>query len=80
MYYKMKLTTIKRVWTEIEEVNTEFLNFRTVIPPDPVDEDATRFDFMMLRNDGAMAHLTLVGTFYIPDVSNDRVRVQISFR
>ncbi|KAJ4303287.1 hypothetical protein N0V90_002180 [Kalmusia sp. IMI 367209] len=62
----MKPKTLKRVWTEVKEVNADFFNLRTVISPDTVDDDATRFYFMMLPNDGAMAHLTLVGTFYIP--------------
>lgn len=63
----MKPRTLKRVWTEVKEVNDDFFNLRTVISPDIVDDDATRFYFMMLPNDGAMAHLILVGTFYIPD-------------
>lgn len=62
----MKATILKRVWTEVQEANADFFNLRTVISPDP-DDDATRFYFMMLPNDGAMAHLTLVGTFYIPE-------------
>ncbi|KAF1967860.1 hypothetical protein BU23DRAFT_559012 [Bimuria novae-zelandiae CBS 107.79] len=62
----MKPNILKRVWKEVEEANADFFNLRTVISPDPKD-DATRFYFMMLPNDGAMAHLTLVGTFYIRD-------------
>jgi len=62
----MNAKTLKRVWAEIKEVNNDFFNLRTIISPDP-DDDATRFYFMMLPNDGAMAHLTLVGTFYIPE-------------
>jgi hypothetical protein len=65
----MKAKTLKRVWTEVKEVNADFFNLRTVISPDTVDDDATRFYFMMLPNDGAMAHLTLVGIVYIPEVS-----------
>lgn len=62
----MKAKILQRVWTEIQEANNDFFNLRTIISPDP-DDDATRFFFMMLPNDGAMAHLTLVGTFYIPE-------------
>jgi hypothetical protein len=64
----MKAKTLKRVWTEVKEVNADFFNLRTVISPDTVGDDPTRFYFMMLPNDGAMAHLTLVGTFYIRGV------------
>ncbi|KAI1337969.1 hypothetical protein F5Y15DRAFT_388453 [Xylariaceae sp. FL0016] len=56
----------KRVWKEIEDVNSDFFNLRTKISPDPHD-DMTRFYFVMLPNDGAMAHLPLVGCFYIPE-------------
>lgn len=66
----MKPQVLKRVWAEVKQVNADFFNLRTAISSDLVDDDATRFNFMMLPNDGAMAHLTLVGTFYIPDVSN----------
>jgi hypothetical protein len=66
----MKPNTLKRVWAEVKNVNADFFNLRTVISPDIVHDDATRFYFMMLPNDGAMAHLTLVGAFYIPDVSS----------
>ena len=65
----MKAKILKRVWTEVEDVNADFFNLRTVITPDTVNDDVTRFYFTMLPNDGAMAHLTLVGTFYIPNVS-----------
>lgn len=67
----MQAKTLKRVWAEIKEVNADFFNLRTIISPDTVGDDATRFFFMMQPNDGAMAHLVLVGTFYIPDVSID---------
>jgi hypothetical protein len=66
----MKQNILKRVWQEVKEVNADFFNLRTVISPDLVGDNATRFFFMMLPNDGAMAHLTLVGTFYIPEVSS----------
>jgi hypothetical protein len=66
----MKSNILKRVLQEVEEANADFFNLRTVISLD-LDHDVTRFYFMMLPNDGAMAHLTLVGIFYIPDVSND---------
>ncbi|KAJ4346479.1 Ubiquitin-conjugating enzyme E2 6 [Didymosphaeria variabile] len=62
----MKPKTLQRVWREIKEANADFFNLRTVISPDP-DDDATRFYFIMMPNDGAMAHLTLVGTFYISE-------------
>ncbi|OAL47014.1 hypothetical protein IQ07DRAFT_647285 [Pyrenochaeta sp. DS3sAY3a] len=63
----MKHATFKRVLREVKEVNNDFFNLRTVISPDTVGDDDTRFFFMMLPNDGAMAHQTLVGTFYIPE-------------
>lgn len=74
----MKPKILKRVWTEIKDINADFFNLRTLISPDIVDDDATRFYFMMLPNDGAMAHLTLVGAFFIPDVSNSSGTVCIS--
>ncbi|KAH8662463.1 hypothetical protein BX600DRAFT_437855 [Xylariales sp. PMI_506] len=62
----MEAKTLKRLWKEIDDVNLDFFNLRTVISPDPED-NITRFSFIMLPNDGAMAHLTLVGALYIPD-------------
>jgi ubiquitin-protein ligase len=62
----MEAKILKRVWREIEQVNADFFNLRTVISPDP-DDNVTRYTFIMLPNDGAMAHLTLVGALYIPD-------------
>jgi hypothetical protein len=67
----MKPAILKRVWKEVKEVNADFFNLRTVISPDTIDDDITRFYFMMMPNDGAMAHLTLVGKFNITDVSNN---------
>jgi len=67
----MKANILKRVWAEVNEANADFFNLRTVISPDLVNDDATHFYFMMLPNDGAMAHLTLVGTLRIPEVSDD---------
>lgn len=61
----MEATVLKRIFREIEDVNADFFNLRTVITPDPHD-DVTRFTFIMQPNDGAMAHLPLVGAFYIP--------------
>ena len=61
----MEATVLKRIYREIEDVNADFFNLRTVITPDPCD-DVTRFTFIMQPNDGAMAHLPLVGAFYIP--------------
>jgi hypothetical protein len=66
----MNATTLKRVFTEVKDVNADFFNLRTVISPN-VDDDATRFNFMMLPNDGAMAHLILVGILYFTEVSSD---------
>ncbi|KAJ1323069.1 Ubiquitin-conjugating enzyme [Microdochium nivale] len=62
----MEANMLKRIFKEVEDVNNDFFNLRTVITPDPGD-DMTRFTFIMLPNDGAMAHLPLVGAFYIPD-------------
>jgi hypothetical protein len=67
----MKPAILKRVWKEVKEANADFFNLRTVISPDLIDDDVTRFYFIMLPNDGAMAHLTLVGKFNITDVSNN---------
>lgn len=72
----MKPNILKRVWTEVKDVNADFFNLRTVITPD-ADDDATRFNFMMLPNDGAMAHLTLVGAFYIPEVRNTSTNLHL---
>lgn len=65
----MKANMIKRVWAEVEEANADFFNLRTVITPDLMNDDVTCFYFTMIPNDGAMAHLNLVGRFYIPEVS-----------
>ncbi|KAI1190862.1 hypothetical protein F5B17DRAFT_385376 [Nemania serpens] len=62
----MDLKTRKRIWNEIKEVNADFFNLRTVIAPSP-DDDLSRFYFAMSPNDGALAHMTVVGCFYIPD-------------
>ena len=59
--------TQTRVRKEIIEINDDFFNLRTKISPDP-QNDVSRFYFIMLPNDGAMAHLPLVGTFYILDM------------
>lgn len=67
---QMKPKILKRVWAEVKEVNADFFNLRTLVSQDNVDDDLTRFYFMMLPNDGAMAHLTLVGNLYISEVSN----------
>ena len=64
--FKMKPTTRKRLWKEINDVNADFFNLRTVISPAP-DDDFSQFYFVMSPNDGAMAHLTVAGCFYIPD-------------
>ncbi|KXJ90103.1 hypothetical protein Micbo1qcDRAFT_164593 [Microdochium bolleyi] len=61
----MEATVLRRIYREVEDVNNDFFNLRTVVTPDPND-DVTRFTFVMLPNDGAMAHLPLVGAFYIP--------------
>ena len=66
----MQANITKRVWAEVEEANADFFNLRTVITPDLIDDDVTRFYFTMIPNDGAMAHLNLVGRFYIPEVSH----------
>ncbi|KAI1118405.1 hypothetical protein F5Y14DRAFT_400270 [Nemania sp. NC0429] len=62
----MDLKKRKRVWNEIEDVNADFFNLRTVIKPS-ADDDLSRFYFAMSPNDGALAHMTVVGCFYIPD-------------
>jgi hypothetical protein len=67
----MNPTILKRVWKEVKEVNADFFNLRTVISPDLIDDNMTRFYFMMIPNDGAIAHLTIVGRFYVPDVSDN---------
>ncbi|KAF2995093.1 hypothetical protein E8E13_003531 [Curvularia kusanoi] len=58
----MKAKTLKRVLEEVKAVNADFYNLRTVISEDAVENDFTNFYFVMLPNDGAMAHLSLVGT------------------
>ncbi|KAH7068963.1 hypothetical protein BKA63DRAFT_556332 [Paraphoma chrysanthemicola] len=62
----MHAKTLRRIWMEVKEVNADFFNLRTVISPDLVNDDAKRFDFIMSPNDGAMAHLILVGKLHIP--------------
>jgi hypothetical protein len=63
----MKANVIKRVWAEVQDVNADFFNLRTVLTADG-DHDVSRFSFMMRPNDGAMAHLILVGALHIPEV------------
>lgn len=63
----MKANILKRVFAEVQAVNDDFFNLRTVVSPD-LYGNVTRFSFMMLPNDGAMAHLTLVGALHIPEV------------
>ncbi|PVI01934.1 hypothetical protein DM02DRAFT_613356 [Periconia macrospinosa] len=63
----MKHNVLKRVWAEVRDVNNDFFNLRTKISPDTVDNDATRFYFIMVPNDGAMAHLNLAGCVFITD-------------
>ncbi|KAI1428355.1 hypothetical protein F5Y12DRAFT_733325 [Xylaria sp. FL1777] len=55
----------KRVWKEINDVNADFFNLRTVIAPAADDDTFSQFFFVMSPNDGAMAHLTVAGCFYI---------------
>ncbi|KAI1277337.1 hypothetical protein F5Y07DRAFT_388593 [Xylaria sp. FL0933] len=62
----MDSSTRRRVWKEIKAVNADFFNLRTVIAPAP-DDDFSQFYFVMSPNDGAMAHMTVAGCFYIPD-------------
>ncbi|KAI0814136.1 ubiquitin-conjugating enzyme/RWD-like protein [Xylaria sp. FL0064] len=62
----MDSSTRKRVWKEIKDVNADFFNLRTVIAPAP-DDEFSQFYFVMSPNDGAMAHMTVAGCFYIPD-------------
>lgn len=66
----MKAKTLKRVLEEVKAVNADFFNLRTVISEDAVENDLTNFYFVMLPNDGAMAHLSLVGAVGIPEVSD----------
>ncbi|KAI0104651.1 hypothetical protein GGR51DRAFT_224166 [Nemania sp. FL0031] len=61
----MKPDIRKRIWKEIQDVNADFFNLRTVITPDPND-DFSQFYFVMSPNDGAMAHMTVAGCLYIP--------------
>lgn len=62
----MKPGSLKRIFQEIEDVNADFFNLRTVLSQD-TDSDDLKFYFVMLPNDGAMAHLPLVGALYIHD-------------
>lgn len=50
-------------------MNADFFNLRTVLTPDEDAGDRLRFWFVMLPNDGAMAHLTLVGSLAVRSVS-----------
>ncbi|KAI1811481.1 hypothetical protein GGS20DRAFT_562664 [Poronia punctata] len=62
----MDSSILKRIWKEIREVNDDFFNLRTVIAPAPND-DLSQFYFAMCPNDGAMAHMIVVGCLYIPE-------------
>ena len=55
----------RRVLREVKDVNSHFFNLRTVLQPDP-QGDVSTFYFTMLPNDGAMAHLPLIGRLIIP--------------
>jgi len=59
------LKHMKRVYDEIEDMNADFHNLRTVMRPDPEDH-INLFYFVMLPNDGSMAHQPLVGRMYLP--------------
>ncbi|KAL2202783.1 hypothetical protein CC79DRAFT_1337443 [Sarocladium strictum] len=62
----MQAKVLKRIYKEIEDVNNDFFSLRTTITPDH-DYYVQRFTFIMLPNDGPLAHLPLLGAFYIPD-------------
>jgi ubiquitin-protein ligase len=61
-----KLVVFKRVLNEIEQVNNDFHTLRTTIVPDP-EQHINLFYFVMIPNDGVMAHSKLVGRMIIPN-------------
>lgn len=67
----MKPNTLARIWREVKEVNADFFNLRTVVTPDEDSGGELRFWFVMLPNDGAMAHLSLVGSLAVGEVSKE---------
>lgn len=56
--------SIQRVWREVKEVNRHFFNLRTILQPD--EQNALMWYFVTLPNDGAHAHLPLIGRLIIP--------------
>ncbi|KAJ3296179.1 hypothetical protein HK104_001917 [Borealophlyctis nickersoniae] len=59
-------STYKRILAEIQEVNRDFHSLRTLIQPDP-DGSLRLFYFVMIPNDGALAHQTLIGKLVFKD-------------
>jgi ubiquitin-protein ligase len=61
----MNLKTFARVLEQVKECNNQFATLRTVIQPDP-EEKINLFYFVMVPNDGALAHQPLIGRMVIP--------------
>jgi ubiquitin-protein ligase len=57
--------SIQRVWREVKEVNAHFFNLRTILKPN--EQNALMWYFVLLPNDGAHAHLPLIGRLIIPN-------------
>src|SRR5271156_3546399 len=58
----MTMQIIRRVNTEIQDVNNDFHSLRTVLRP---SDDKSRWNFVMFPNDGGMSHLPLIGELII---------------
>jgi ubiquitin-protein ligase len=58
----MAMQTLRRVNTEIQDVNNDFHSLRTVLRP---SDDKSLWNFVMFPNDGAMSHLPLIGELII---------------
>jgi ubiquitin-protein ligase len=61
----LSLKIYKKVLAEVDDLNNDFHTLRTVMHPDK-DEHINLFYFVMMPNDGAMAHMPLVGRMIIP--------------
>ncbi len=65
IHVNSKVSMYSRLIREINDVNDNFFNLRTVIVPDPEEHCDTLY-YLMLPNDGALCHLPLLGRIKIP--------------
>ncbi|KAJ5610144.1 hypothetical protein N7510_006863 [Penicillium lagena] len=58
------MQSLLRVHREVQEVNEDFHSLRTVLKD---TDNKFKWDFVMFPNDGALAHLPLIGELIIPE-------------